>query len=179
MLREVLKDRDVIMSEVALHLQEVVCALRDYENNEDNVAFRMADFAEFALAVASYAKVYDQVKITFKKLSLEQSYFTLEDDPIFDLLLLWVPGNEGREVTTADLCRELAVLALKRNIDFPYEDKVQAFGQRLNNIKENLSAVFKITRHRGKARKSYYSFLLKLDGEKTRDRGETGEPTSS
>jgi hypothetical protein len=167
------------MSEVVHHLQEVVCALRDYKDNKDNVAFRMADFAEFSLAVAFYAKVYDQVKIIFEKLALEQSYFTLEDDPIFDLLFKWVPENEGREVTSAELCNELTALAIKSKIAFPYEEKVQAFGQRLNNISENLSEFFNMTKRRGQARKAYYSFSLKLQKDETEDRGEAGDPDSS
>jgi hypothetical protein len=160
MISEVLKDRDVIMSEVVHHLQEVVCALRDYKDNK-------------------YAKVYDQVKIIFEKLALEQSYFTLEDDPIFDLLFKWVPENEGREVTSAELCNELTALAIKSKIAFPYEEKVQAFGQRLNNISENLSEFFNMTKRRGQARKAYYSFSLKLQKDETEDRGEAGDPDSS
>jgi hypothetical protein len=179
MLTEVLKDRDIIMSEVVRHLQEVVCALRDYKDNKENVAFRMADFAEFALALAFYAKVYDQVKIIFEKLALEQTYFTLEDDPIFDLLFKWVPENEGREVTTVELCNELSALALKQNIEFPYEGKIQSFGQRLNNMYDNLSEFFKITKRRGQARKAYYSFSMKLQKSKTQDRGEAGDPDPS
>ena len=174
MIAQVLKDRDFIMSEVVRHLQEVVRALRDYKNNKKDVAFRMADFAEFALTVAHYAERYDQVKIILRKLALEQTYFTLEDDPIFDLLFKWVPENQGREVTAAELCNELSALAIKYNIEFPYEDKVQSFGQRLNNLYDNLSKFFNMTRRRGQARKAYYSFSMKL-----KDRGEAGDPDSS
>jgi hypothetical protein len=174
MIAQVLKDRDFIMSEVVRHLQEVVCALRDYKNNKKDVAFRMADFAEFALTVAHYAERYDQVKIILRKLALEQTYFTLEDDPIFDLLFKWVPENQGREVTAAELCNELSALAIKYKIEFPYEDKVQSFAQRLNNLYDNLSKFFNMTRRRGQARKAYYSFSMKL-----KDRGEAGAPDSS
>jgi hypothetical protein len=172
MLSDVRKNRDLIMSEVIRHLQEVVQALRDYKDTEDDVTFRMADFAEFALTVAKHAKFYDQVKIIFEKLTLEQSYFTLEDDPILDLLFKWVPANQEREVTAAELCKELTVLAINNNIEFPYEEKVQSFAQRLNNLHGNLDKFFKITKRRGQARKTYYSFSL-------RTQGESGEPSSS
>ena len=117
LLTELLQNRQQIMSEVVYHLQEVVRALRAGQGIDDSGAFRMADFADFAMKVARYAGVEDQVKVIFTKLTHEQSAFTLEGNSIFELLSAWAPQNAGREVTNADLCKELLELAKKDGND--------------------------------------------------------------
>jgi hypothetical protein len=163
MLREVVKNREKIMSEVVGHLQEVVRALAAAGEEAEVVAFRMADFADFSIKVARYAGVNGKVKSIFEKLTLEQALFTLEGEPIIDLLSLWLKKaeNRGREVTAQELCNELGGLAFKNGIEFPYEKKVQSFAQRLVNLTDDLSRFFTVSRRRGKARKAFYRFSLK------------------
>jgi len=158
LLAELLQHRQQIMSEVVYHLQEVVRALRAGQGTDDSGAFRMADFADFAMKVARYAGVEDQVKVIFTKLTYEQSAFTLEGNSIFELLSAWAPQNAGREVTNADLCKELAELARKEGTIFSYEGKTRAFAQVMSHVRSNLEEFFIITERSAGGRKTFFTF---------------------
>jgi hypothetical protein len=163
--RQILKDlsrkNEKIMSELLDHIQEILAALKDNSNLQEPLKFRMADFGEFALAIARYAGIEEEVRVIFSKLSLEQAYFTLEQDPIFELLLRWVPQNQGRKLSVSELCKELNSIAINEDIGFPYERNVQSFAQRLSNLKDNLEKVFRVSSRRGHARKTFYQFSLR------------------
>jgi hypothetical protein len=147
---------------VVRHIQEVIRALKKGKGKTDPSIFRMADFAEFCLTFARYADISNRMNRIFEKLSTEQTYFTLEDDTIFELLTSWLelPENNGREVTATELCNELKDLAFEKRIEFPYENQVQAFGQRLNSIWDNLAEVFKVSKRKGRSRRTLYKFSL-------------------
>jgi hypothetical protein len=158
LLTELLQNRQQIMSEVVYHLQEVVRALRAGQGVDDSGAFRMADFTDFAIKVARYTGVEDQVKVIFTKLTHEQSAFTLEGNSIFELLSAWAPQNAGREVTNADLCKELAELAKQEGTIFAYEGKTRAFAQVMSHVRSNLEEFFIITERSGGGRKTFFAF---------------------
>lgn len=162
-LSEVIEHRNEIMSEAVHHIQEILGALRDYWTKIEAVDFRMADFARFALILAEYAGVYPEMEAIFSKLSTEQTDYANEYDPLAELLSAWVSvdNNAGREVTTNELYKELSGCALKRNEEFfSSYGNVQSFGQRLANSLTYLKTIFKITKRKGGARKTYYSFKL-------------------
>jgi hypothetical protein len=161
LLTELLQNRQQIMSEVVYHLQEVVRALRAGQGIDDSGAFRMVDFADFAMKVARYAGVEEQVKVIFTKLTHEQSAFTLESNSIFELLSAWAPQNVGREVTNADLCKQLAELAKKEGTIFSYEGKTRAFAQVMSHVRSNLEEFFIITERPGGGRKTFFTFTPK------------------
>ncbi len=163
LLAEVIQNRDQIMAEVIHQLQEVVRTLRDGRDADYSGVFRMGDFADFAVKVARHAGEEEQVKAIFSKLIREQSSFTLENDPVFDLLWAWAANNRGREITNADLCRELADLAEKTGIPFRYKGKARAFAQRMSNLRANLSEFFIITERPAGARKKLFTFMPKLE----------------
>ncbi len=163
LLTELLQNRQQIMSEVVYHLQEVVRALQAGQGVDDSGAFRMADFADFAMKVARYAGVEDQVKVIFTKLTHEQSAFTLEGNSIFDLLSAWAPQNVGREVTNADLCKELAELAKKEGTIFAYEGKTRAFAQVMSHLRSNLEEFFIVTERSAGARKTFFTFTSRQE----------------
>jgi hypothetical protein len=160
-LAELLEKRQQIMSEVIYRLQQVVRALREGQGTDDSGAFRMADFANFAIKVARHTGVEEQVNMIFTKLTHEQSAFTLESNPIFELLLTWVPQNAGREVTNADLCKELAELAKNEQTTFSYEGKNRAFAQRMSHLRSNLEEFFIITERPAGGRKTFFTFMPK------------------
>ncbi|OPY83925.1 MAG: hypothetical protein A4E71_02823 [Smithella sp. PtaU1.Bin162] len=163
LLDEIISNRSQIMSEVVLHIQEVITALCMNSGIIESLSFRMADFADFAFKLARYANIKEEVESIFKKLSAEQNQFTLENDPILELLIKWVPDNNGKEVTANDLYRELNAIAQREGIPFPYRDNVQGLLQHINNNMSNLSQFFNISRRRGRARKAFYIFTLKED----------------
>jgi hypothetical protein len=145
LLDEVLQNRNHIMSEVVRHLQGFVQALRAEQDADDSGIFRMADFAAFAMKVGRHAGVETQLKAIFEKLTSEQSAFTLDGDPIFELLRTWASQNPGREVTNKDLCAELAELAEKTKAPFSYKGNHRGFAQRMFQLRSNLEEFFLIT----------------------------------
>jgi len=163
LLAEVMEHRNEIMTEVIYHLQDVVRALRDAKDHDFSGAFRMADFADFAMKIARHAGIENQLEAIFQKLSHEQSVFTLEGDEIFDLLQQWVAinGNAGREVTNTELCRELAKVAEDQGITFIYEGKTRAFAQRMTNLRPNLMEFFDIIERKAGGHRTCFRFQLK------------------
>jgi hypothetical protein len=164
LLQEVINGRNELISEVTEHLREAVTALKQSHGRNDGSSFRMADFADFAIKIARYAGIENKVHEIFGKLTYEQSAFTLESDPVFDLLNLWIekPGNSGREITNADLCFELCALAEEKGMEFPYRGKIRSFAQRMANLRANLIQFYDIGQRTGRGRTKYYSFTPKL-----------------
>lgn len=160
LLSEVVQNRDEIMSEVMRYLQEVVKALKEGENLKVPGAFRMADFFTFAYKIAHYAGIKKTVKRVFDKLSREQSYFTLENEPIFELLLIWAEENEEREVTNTELYKELSDLAEEKRIKSFYKS-VRSFSQRLSNLRSNLEEFFDITERPISGNRKVFTYRLK------------------
>jgi len=154
---EILSHRDAIMSELVSHLQDVIRALREAGDSHEGIGFRMADFADLAIKVARYLGIEPQVREIFQKLGSEQSYFVLEDEPVFDLLLKWARENRDREVTNADLFSELSDLAQKEGMPFPYPN-TRSFAQRMSNLRPVLDSSFEITQRTGGGRKNYFTF---------------------
>ncbi len=162
LLSEVMAHRNEILSEVLLKLQAIVRALRAEYGVDDSSAFRMADFADFALKVARHEGREEQLKRIFGKLSHEQSEFTLEGDPIYETLSIWVPENEGREVTNKELWGELKAIAEREGIDFRrYEQNARGFARRMTNLQSNLQEFFEMADIPKRARVVYHSFRLK------------------
>ena len=163
LLADLLANRDRIMTEITGHLQEIVKCLGDQENETYSSRFRMADFASFALKIACCQGWGEQMDSILRKLADEQTSFTIEGEPVFDLLETWLARdngkNAGREVTSADLCRELARIAENNGIEFWYKDKTRAFAQRLRNLKSSLQKYFVMSERKGSGRKRFLSFL--------------------
>jgi hypothetical protein len=162
---DLLDNRDRIITEIIGHLQEIVKCLGDQENDTYSSGFRMADFANFALKIAYCQGWGDHMNSILRKLADEQTSFTIEGEPIFDLLDIWLAKdngkNVGRELTSADLCRELAGIAEVNEIEFWYKDKTRAFAQRLRNLKSSLQTCFETSERNGGGRKRFLSFWPK------------------
>ena len=160
-LSEVIDHRNDIMTEIAYQIQEILHALQSDNHDCDADSFRMADFGEFALRIAHYCGMADQVRQILKKTTTEQSAFTLEGDPIYEYLEEWVNNNQGKEVTSAELCGELTRMAEKKNTKFPYADNGRGFAQKFAHLKPNLSEFFEITERTAGGRKKVYAFWHK------------------
>lgn len=154
--------RDEILSEVVGHLHEIVHALGRETGQTYTTRFRMADFADFALRLAHAQGWGERMFSILDRLSGEQSSFTLEGEPVFELLDAWLTINSGknvgREVTTSQLCSELATIAASKEIEFIYKGKTRSFAQRLRNIMSTLREYFDINDRPGRARTRYLSF---------------------
>ena len=163
LMKGLLRKRNKILTQVAFQLQKIVKALRKTRKDVPTVSFRMADFATFALRVAPALGITADVNGLFRKMAQAQSDFALETDSLPDLLVEWVnlKGNAGREVTAADLCGELSILAEGQKVEFPYDRNPRQLAQRLGNLRSNLADILKITPRDGGSRKRFYSFKFK------------------
>lgn len=168
LLKEVLDHRNELLSEVFKLLQTALASLEQSKDRNDSGNFRMADFADFAVKVMRHSGQEDFILNIFKKMSSEQSSFTLENESICDLLFEWVDrGNAGREVTNKELCEELGKIARKTNQQFPYQTAGhQAFAQKMSHLRHNLSEFFDISERTAGQRKALFSFKRK-DSKRT------------
>ena len=162
LLKEVLINRNLIMSEIVQQLQEIVIALKKEKDNKEGHDFRIADFASFVLKIARGAGIEKAVKRILAKLMREQSVFTLESEPIFDLLWVWAIKNPDREVTAADLCKELSAMAAKLEVNFAYRGNTRGFAQKIGHMKSDLEEFFEISYRRAGGRKKYYRYKPKI-----------------
>ncbi len=143
----------------------------------------MADFADFALRLAHPQGWGEQMFSLLGRLSGEQSSFTLEGEPIFELLEFWLTVNSGenigREMTTSKLCTELGAIAASKEIEFIYKGKTRSFAQRLRNIMSTLGEYYAIKEHHGKARTRYLSFRPRFLERELKEQSGESNPKSS
>jgi hypothetical protein len=125
-------------------------------------ALRMADFGCFALAVGRAAGQRDQVRQLLAKLSGAQVTFTLDNDPLVNLIEQWLAAdggkNDGREVSTADLAGDLMTLAHQRGIRAEDLGNTQKLGMKLTHLKDALGERFGMTERRGHANERLMRF---------------------
>ena len=160
LLNEVLKNRDEIMTEIIHRLQGI---LRGFEEEiTDKITLRMADFASFALKVAYIDDKTEMLKSIFEKITLDQTNFTLEKNPIADLISTWlmIDDNRGRFVENKQLFYELKKIAEEHNESFLYKSHL-SFAQAMTNYRSNLKNYFIIEEKSIGGNKKAYSYNFK------------------
>jgi hypothetical protein len=162
LLAELSQKRDEIMSEVAELLREVVPDLHAQRDHSFETPLRMADFADFALKITNGAGLLSWMESILERLTEEQTSFALEDDPIVQLLAIWIEVNDGknigREVTTSTLREELVAIAEDHQIDSRFLRRTRSFAQRFKNIKGTLRERYHIEERRGSGGVRFTSF---------------------
>jgi hypothetical protein len=168
MLSEITVNRNQIMTEVLYRLKDVLKALHEFKHVEYKGKLRMADFASFAYKVASGDNKRQEIEVIFDKMASEQSNFTLEKDPIADLLYNWVisAGNQGRYIEYRDLYQELKEIAEDLGEKFLYKNH-RSFSQKLSNIRSNLESFFDIKERSIGGHRKLYAYSLKVSPEET------------
>jgi len=161
LVEELINSREAIMTEVVHHTQEVLQALKMQSGQDYTSAFRMADFGDFAMKIAKTASIEDKMESIFKKLTTEQSAFTLEGDPIYEPLCGWAEENSSREVTYTQLCGELTSRVENRGGIFPYKGKERSFAQRMTHMLPNLAPFLDIGQRPVGGRRKLFRFSLK------------------
>jgi len=143
LLEAIRTDRDRIMTIVLRRVQEAIGALKATVGREYKTAFRMADFATFALRIADVNGGREKLEDIFNRMSEEQAAFTLDGDCLVELLHLWLreKGNHERPVSAAALYKELVQLAEAEKVTFSYKSG-RSLGQRLGNVEHNLRSIF-------------------------------------
>ena len=64
---------------------------------------------------------------------------------MFDLVLDWARRNPGREITNAELCKELRELAKEKRKAFPYANNPRGFAQYMGRFRPKLTQFVDIT----------------------------------
>ena len=157
---------------VILHeLKDVLQALSSDHITES--IFRMADFSNFVLKIAHHNNKENLIKPIFDKLSKEQSLFTLEEDPIFQALNVWIEQerpqddlghseqtNSGREIGSSELHKELQQIAHKKGIEgFPKASN--GFGMKFKNKMSDYKKFYEITVEVRTNRSTFYEISLR------------------
>ena len=165
LLAEVDEHRDDILTEVVSQLQRIVQAVQDRGNRPYRTPFRMADFADFALTIANAEGWGDEMVQILDRLAAEQARFAVENEPIVELLDLWLARadgrNDGREVTTADLAEELTSLAALYSITFRFGESGQSLAQHLRQVMDTLRVRYEITEREGGGHTRFLAFRFK------------------
>ena len=184
LLSELTARRNHLMTEFVGELQRVLRALEKNKDKSYSSNFRIADFAQFVLKVADAEGNLGEAEAMFDRLGQEQLAFTIQDDPVIEILESWAcaKGNAGRELTTAGLFYEL-----KRHADcsqppmlFDFKNVI-GFGQYLQTKRATLAALFGATERTVGGRRRVWQFYPPTDRsddvEKVKGEGKTQDLT--
>jgi hypothetical protein len=139
LLRAIAQHRNEIWSELLDDLNRVVRHFREVTEHP-RVHFRMADFASFALRVASLWGCRQEVEQSLAKLEASQAELVFEDEPIHQVLAVWlaVEGNHGRSMEAGALNVEWSRLAALNKVLWPFANG-KSLGQRLVQLEDALN----------------------------------------
>ena len=161
--REIVENRNPLLTEVAFQLQGALRALDDQKDTEYRSHFRMADFGSFALKLANYAGKKDQMVDILERLNVKQEEFAAEGEPLIDLLDFWAkdPENADRMISSADLYSELNGIAKDKQIKFSYVKGSRSLAQKLGCLSRSHGHNLTIQRTTGAGRKGLWSIQEK------------------
>jgi hypothetical protein len=144
LLLSIAKHRNVMWSELLDQLNAILGHLRK-ATKPIQVRFRMADFASFALKVATIWGCRKEIEAVFGKLEHAQADLVFEDEPVHQVLGLWLkdPSNHGRSTDAATLHQEWSELAEIQRIRWSFPNS-KSLGQRLGQLREALSKRFNL-----------------------------------
>ena len=119
---DIIAARPQLFGEYIYYVNEIVEYMRVHGTDiECEEKTRMADFAAFGRAVAAVLHWPNEaISELMAAIGSERDAFIREEDPLSDLLLLWLamPRNTGREVTASELFNGLRPIAESNHIDF-------------------------------------------------------------
>jgi hypothetical protein len=144
LLAAIAQSRNAMWSELLDQLNSIVRHLRD-DPKPIPVQLRMADFASFALKVATIWRCREEVEAIFNKLEQAQADLVSQDEPIHQVLEHWLhnPSNHGREVLAGTLQTEWGRLAWLHGIRWPFQS-AQSLGKELGRLNHALSQRFTV-----------------------------------
>lgn len=159
LLEQLTSQRNTLMTELVGEVQRVLSALDKTKGKAYPTTFRIADFAQFVMRVADAEGRVEQAKAMFARLGAEQLAFTLQDDPVMELLEEWITDHSGEEVTTSQLFESLRALALSSHPPRTFDCKsAVAFGQYLQSHLATLMMLFGASDRTAGGRKRLWRF---------------------
>lgn len=160
-LSDIYQHRNEILSDIVMMLQELLDSMDSDVSYSGDV--RMADFANFMFKASKADGTHDIVKSILAKLPGIQAEFSLEVDPLVDLLILWCEKNLGRFVTYEELLEGMTKIADDKKIDFFYKNKLRPFANKMASLKSTLEKLFDIEEESKGGHKIARSYTLKSD----------------
>lgn len=121
LLDELEEHRGKLWTEIIYKLQIILRQLQQGQKKTFKTKFRMADFYSFACKIVGEEKVKD----IFRKLQQEQYDFSLDEDPLYELLQIYIEDEEtieGEFLSGKDLFFKLSSLAERHRIKFHYNN---------------------------------------------------------
>ena len=159
LLRQVVDQRDLLMSEYVRLLNQVVAVT---ESPPWDAELRLADFGSVAMRIGKALDVTDKVADILVALQRSQQLFATEENDLYFLLDLWIqtqtrPGtlqgieinNDGRAVSVKDLFAELQAIAESNGYKWRMRSPA-VLGRQLNALEGPLSAHFEVKKGRSK-----------------------------
>ena len=166
-LDQIAKSRNLLWTELLRDLNRIVAHLKETEGEVLDGRFRMADFASFAMKVAQAQGHEEKARIIFEKMESRRTEMLLAEEPIAACLERWLlnSGNVGKTVTSADLNRQLASIAARQEIGWPYRS-ARALAQKLSHITTHLRERFDVQVDHDSANQCLYRFAPKAESLK-------------
>jgi hypothetical protein len=164
-----LKNRDLIMSEVLANLNDVISILMRYrELSPGTEAGTIAAWAAFALKVTSWFETRSMLRTILHKLAEEKEASVLEEDPLWWVLeyVMFDLGHEEIEpCPTEGLWRSMLEWAEEMKIEKEFRNRVKSaksLGKHLSQIRDELSKRIVVDRVPGASgRASMWGFRKK------------------
>jgi hypothetical protein len=162
LLDDVINRRDLLLTAILVDVQRALRELHSQEHETYRTAFRMADFANFALKIAPVVSTRETVRTILQRFSQQQVEFANEDDPLCDYIDMWLNSEEhvnvDREITITQLGSELSALS-KQPWALPWDPREpRSFGQYFRGRRELLNEMFEMAERTGHGGKGMVSF---------------------
>jgi hypothetical protein len=160
--QSVLAVRDNLMAEVIVRCQKILQGLYAKRAQSYSSSFRIKDFGRFCLATADAEGWHSKMTDIFARVAEEQSETSLEGNPIYGILRLWIGVNSKNlfnPISAADLDRGLAEIADSAGIHYSARSNPPFLSRLLNESKSEFDSAIgmKIT-HDKKCKRSLFSF---------------------
>jgi hypothetical protein len=158
-------DRNAIMTDVILLLQQVLICLDTSSGTDYTGQYPLTDFANIAVRFARTTHPHGEKFIIdaldrLVTINSRAIAYLEPEQKILDLMKLWVAENQGRECTPAELLAELEQIAQQRGMSL--EVTTSRFGHTLNRLAEKLNGLFLCNKEPRRGRYQYYSFWPKV-----------------
>ena len=168
--KEIMESRDEVMSYVISRLQIIIKNLKKNDNKTFKHAFRIADFADFALKSVDSETEQNILKNLFSALVQQQKEFATQDDIIYTLLKEIISNkfNLSQKFSASELYRKFKHTAEALELDKFFNSiysNPKALTTHLMNIQSNISEEIIIYRQKGHGNNYFYSFV-KVDNSK-------------
>ena len=170
MIDAVRKNRDIIMTQIIERLQRLLISIGSSAPGYEG-SYAAADFADVAVRIAKTFGFDQQAADALERLSsLYDTVLPAEQNS--ELIRLWVgiDGNDGRQVKSTELHKELEEIAKDKKISFVMSQR--SFAHWLSSSLNRLRQLFSIEQVAARSRQMFYVIAQKPDVSATMTSGD-------